>query len=102
MQNYINNKISILPEKMLKTQVCILRFEGMKDEVLYSEEINMRFYHRLVNESLDDLYKVNISEDKSTINVEELKTENIITNIKKYEMIWISTVLNMIILNLDW
>ena len=38
----INNKISILPEKMLKTQVCVLDFwdEGL---VLYSEEINMRF-----------------------------------------------------------
>ena len=84
----INNKISILPEKMLKTQVCVLDFwdEGL---VLYSEEINMRFYHRLVNESLDDLYKVNISEDKSNISVVELKTENIITNIKKYEMIWV-------------
>ena len=66
---------------MLKTQVCVLDFwdEGL---VLYSEEINMRFYHRLVNESLDDLYKVNISEDKSTINVVELKPKILLLTLK--------------------
>ena len=47
----------------------------------------MRFYHKLINSDLEDLFSLNSSDDNSTISIIDNKTNKSTCDIKKYSLI---------------
>ena len=80
------NMVYEIPEKMLTTSVCVVDFwdDGI---IIFSEKLNMRFYHKLINSDLEDLFSLNSSDDNSTISIIDNKTNKSTCDIKKYSLI---------------
>ena len=79
-------KISNLPDRMIHTKAIILDFwdDGV---ILYIPELKLKIFHKLINDTLEDLFEIVIDKKSMEISVIDKKTTKTTWKSKKYNEI---------------